>query len=397
MQKWRLFFRSNQSVMNEETQLRVHEIFHPLFKFMFSSVGVSFEKRKVHHCIIIGYLVLKSIAVFIGCFLAQDSTFDIFSFISAAGSYLAPSMTYILVSYRLRRINDNIDVFLNQSRITLTRSSPVVRKMRNMNIISLILTALEWTAHLTLGYISLLPAKSWVVQSSLMFDFNVNRQIKLTLAYIIHVYTSLTLCYIAKTTFLYLSYLFLLMEIKSHLLDVIQTQRIADYDSLLNSLDALTDVFESSFSFMPFLWLLYCSGPGLCFILAHLKEKNPSHPHRLSTRIYLAVHVCNILILLLILFIISRWQEDMNSRVVACNRRIRSGICPPLCHRLQKRLAQVMARNTTVWFILPIDRCLILSYIGSAISFSTLFIQLKEQIIPVSVASWDLIIIESPA
>lgn len=302
-------------------QQRVHHLFNSIFTCI-----------ERHGClIIISYALLKAMSVLIRCFTGR---MHLFFSIPAARSYTLPAVTFI-------------------------------------NIIAIIVESVELSSPPIIGPLNSWQHNSWAVSSSLPFDFTDNRLIKLSLAYLLYSYSPNILCFITRSTSLYLSYFYLLTCINSEMSNILQKEKITHRQLLINLLEGLIDVFESLSSFMPFVWMLYCSGPGLCLLLSII---NTPLSAASSTRIYMVMHSCNIVILLLVLFIIGRLQKHMHATVVTCSRTIH-GRNRILSHQLQKRLDYVLKRRPSVWFIFLIDRSLILSYIGSAITFSTLLIQ----------------------
>lgn len=359
------------------SRLKIHQIFRQEYKLVFCSVGVSFNRRNIGHCIILSYLAFRTGLIIFS--VVPYSHSDIFSSISSIGTLAFPFITYLSLSGRLGELNKIIDEFLIQTRINPIVLSPLVQRIRSHNIVALVLMTIDWAAQLIIGFISLRQPDSWVLKSTLPFDFGLPEKIKILLVVILYMYNSIALGFICKTTSLYSCYIHILMSLRESVLSMMLTRTNIHHDHIIDSVDYLMDKFETSLSFLPFLWLFYCSGPGLCFILSHLNINHGSAANDLSTRIYFIVQTCNIIILLLVLYIISSWQEKMDSDVILFRRFLRSSRNDSLSPDVLERLSSVLTRRPTVWFIWPIDRSLILSSVGSAITFSTLFIQMKEQ------------------
>ena len=357
--------------------LQFSETFSKPYKFIFACLGISFGKKKMIHWIVILILVFRAILNAITFIvLPGPQKSDLFSFVTSEAVFFCPAVMYAFIFTRVGRFNELLDKFFLVNRIAVNNSSALTRSIRKMNIASVVVIMTEYLAHITMGYLTTGDSNNWIVNQFVPIDLGLNPYVKLTLALSLFFFDAISMSFVPIMMSLYMSYNYSLDQFKISALNMINARQFHQLTNFVSSLDEIMDTFESYFSFIPFSCLLYCGGPNLCFILS-------THEHgddglKSAAQVFLAISCFNILLLLSLLFISSFWQENIDKKIASINRKIAFTGEPQPTHQLQESL-NALKRRPTIWFIFPIDRPLILSCIGSAITFSTLFIQLGKQ------------------
>ena len=356
-----------------------HEIFHRSYKFIFACLGVSFQEKQLKHRLIQAFMIwrvmMTSPTIYAMFVHPSLGFFIMFTF---SGTFLCPLTAYIILSRRLAKVNHSIDAMFHLITIKAPVHHEIARTISKLIALAVIVISCDYLAQLGMGFLCLTqsPEGNWVFSRTKLINFALTEPIRPFVSYLFYLHDSLANCFISSTTSLYLIYYYLLIRIKRATLDTFNTRIIHNPDVLIDRLDEFIDTFESLFSFLPFIWLTYCSGPGLCFILDLIIT---SKQYDKSTSVLIVVHCFNMLALLSSLFVISYWQEGIERQEVLFSRQVALRGSRMFSQTSQEHFSRVLRRKVTVWFIVSIDRSLILAAIGSAITFSTLFIQLSSK------------------
>ena len=85
----------------------------------------------------------------------------------------------------------------------------------------------------------------------------------------------------------------------------------------------------------------------------------------------------NLVLVVVAFYLISKWQEDLDQAVESYAWRVEGAIQSVLHGRMVDTVKRVIKRKVTVWNTVPIERVLILSYLGSSLTFSVFLFQLS--------------------
>lgn len=359
--------------------LKFHQFFSAPYKFILACQGISFQKSTLINRLVLSILVLRALINLTAIFASSGlADYDLFSIVVTVTVYASSAVIGILLFTRVNKFNALMDTFYRINRIQVNESNTLVSCIRKLNIVSVLIISTEYFCHLAMGFVVHADSNNWVVKQFMPIKSGVNPNVRLIIAYGLFAFDALAMCFVPITMSLYQCFYYSLNHLKTEALNMIGTRQLGDLANFVFSLDEMMDTFESFFSFIPFSYLLYCGGPNLCFILTTHDSQVGKDDERTSALIFIAISYFNIFLVLSSLFICSLWQDKVDQKVASINRNIALTGEPRLTFQLQQIL-NVLRRRPTVWFIFSIDRQLILSCIGSAITFSTLFIQLGKQ------------------
>lgn len=221
--------------------------------------------------------------------------------------------------------------------------------------------------------------RNWSVKRNFPLETPLGLFVESVISLIVYPYEALVVTYIPISTSIYIFFYASVISLKKVVIETLTSHTTCDRLRILNQLDDLIACFEDHLSLLPFNWLGFCLGPCLCYLLLFVGTSDAVLLDS-ATEIFIQVYIQigNILITLLVLFVISKWQESVDKSVDDTLRSMETAITSPLHLHVINRAQRVLKRQVTTWFICSINRSLILSYIGSAITFSTLFIQLNR-------------------
>lgn len=364
------------------TVLSVDSILSKPFKTMLLAIGITFNadiKARFLFYFCIFELIKHSIATIVGNYINRRSLIASSTDLSI---HLIPLIVYIDLKLHLRNLNNNFNAFLAEfAPCERHERIHLVKTIRQLNSLCCVLIFVQYVSLYSVAIGSFERKRGWAVNLTIPIDLGLNRTVEIVIVIIACLHNTLVSNFIPITVSLYLFYLKLLLKCKIIILKHMNPRDDVFFmHRKLNALDDLTSSFEKILSVVPLTWLYYCIGPGLIFMysLAGLTSKNGSKRPGAEAICYLVYQINNMIITLASLLLISKWQEKTRDSVDSVTRKIKATAHLPIHFGLLCRIQEVMMRPVTVWLICPIDRSLIAAFCGSAITFSTLFIQLQS-------------------
>lgn len=190
--------------------------------------------------------------------------------------------------------------------------------------------------------------------------------------------------FIPLTLFLYLFLFAWLHEYKLHsikkILQLASNHPIYSIEPQLTDLEATQRNFDNLFSFLPFLWFSHNFCVGLTFLFQ--VAINPTVYDNLITSYCAAFSITyNQILTFGAVLIISFYQDSLVSNEVSTYllKLLEKKSTSPHDFILYHRMKQFLTDKLTVWHFFSIENSLIISFVGSALSFSVLLFQLSSK------------------
>lgn len=226
---------------------------------------------------------------------------------------------------------------------------------------------------MTLALPNVSEQNSLFIQRTFFSLIHLGQVAETIIAYLFYFVDVVVFLYIPLSISLYLIFFKILMSLKLFILRGMNNCSVCVALTRLNSLEDLMVAFESHLSIVPLNWLFYGLSACLIYILVNIHTLQLTLPIIVS----FIFQMLALFELLLTLYIVSKWQEYVDTEVDAFLRLFIGSSTTQVTDKVLQRVEKVMKKRVTVWYIFPIDRSLILGYIGSAITFSTLYMQLE--------------------
>ena len=263
---------------------------------------------------------------------------------------------------------------LSNARSSLMNS----RNIHRLNLLWLLVMTLQTVFYFLIGLAMIDTPGSWVIKRTIPFSSPLPPAVDTIIAYLSYAYESIGMNYITLSLAVYLSFYEFVICFKRIVLVQLHQCNRQSFFHLLNQLEEMINIFESHLSPLPFNWLAYGISPSLCTFLSMAAPDHKAGANSLEVWMIIVHQGLNLIITLIALAFIAYRQERYNKSVDALVRLMQEDISSPLHLSMVERVRQVLSRPTTIWNICAIDRSSILAYIGSAITFSTLFFQLLK-------------------
>lgn len=352
--------------------LAVKRIHSSVFKMMFTLTGRSFKAKRKSTIAFIIFFIKLTWAIIVKMYYFSDR--PLITFINDSSMDMVPLIEFTYLHFNLRHLNKQFNDFYEHFHITASENLPFIKKSRKFNCFSSLFILIMYTGSFAVGFCSLFDAKrGWVVMQVFPVQLLTDETFESIIASTVFIYQSFITNYIALSTCFYLSYLKMLLNCKDFVLRNIDLNDGVSLHDKLNIVDHLHAMFEDTLSFSPLLWSYYGIGPCLLFLLGFKGGGKSTY----EDRAFLLYGILNLLAINATLFLISRWQEQVRDNIATKMRVFEVTANLPIHFSYMRRTESVIGRSVTLFLALPIDRSLILAYIGAAITFSTLFLQFK--------------------
>lgn len=363
---------------SESKEFEVSTICHPLFKWVYFIIGITFNQMRSKWCTLFSFLVTLRLLSRIPTVLMRSPHFRSGRMIedfARAGFFLHPFIEFVYLAYRIPALNRAFKLYFDQLKMTMREFSRLIALVRRDNVLCLILIVAGQLIIFLFGIpdaIARYEAQKQAAPDEPSQGLLISALIRCA-GYFCECFIK---NYIPLSVSLYLFYYRLLIAVKQRVLS--QMQHASCRKSIIQQLMRLEDfinLFESVLSPLPFNWFAYNIGPGLCYLLSLLKPINPND--RLSPwqrNLFTSMVLCNFIFTTLAILQICRWQETLNIQVNSFTWMIDEN-SPGDNSRLIYRINHVLKRKVSVWNTYAIEKSLILSYTASALTFSVFFMQ----------------------
>ena len=284
-----------------------------------------------------------------------------------------PFVEFVYLSISLTHLNREFENYYRRLGVTIKDSYGLIASVRRHNIYLMMYIALMFMLSMAYGLSMVDIPRNWLVKHTFPVPTPLGPGVESVLGYLVSMFEYMIKNYIPVSASLYLGYYELLIAIKGRVLQNISfsTTHKSIYEQL-RELDTFMDTFESSLSILPLNWLAYNVGPGLCYMQSFLYYEDDEIVW-LQIPIFVVITCFNFIFIIFVLYLINEWQEQFDEKVNVFGWRIEEDIPSLTNFRLIDRVEKIMKRRVSVWHTFSIERSLILSYIGSALTFSVFF------------------------
>lgn len=365
---------------NEESGLilTTSRVFNRFTQVMFILIGVHVGRTRCS-C---AYIIFTLTTIFVTIFSVYNNWTrgtPIILTAAKASFHFIPLMEFTRLHFTLDKLNVAVDLFFHDFDVQVIMSSLFLRKVKKFHISLTVAILVQQFLLFSSSIASLMQGRPWIIQQFLQVDFGVNLFYD-TVSCILYVYQAFIENYIALSVSLYLSYLMIIIHCKELTLDMISSGRSLSHHQTLSKLDDLMNVFEVSLSSLPLTWLFFGIGPGLIYTVKILLVQVDGYGLIAPRQkfFFSCYQVGSIIFNLGSFFLVSKWQENVNQKVAHYIGQLEERAKLPEHYGLIHRMERVLCRSATVASVYPIDRSLIIAYIGSAITFTTLILQLQR-------------------
>ena len=351
----------------------------PLIKF-YRILGFSLDSTKRPKQYLIFFLFffrLLTIVIF-EIVSAVHYKAQVVEFLSNTSIFLYPFVEFSYLFCIHSRLSLKLNRFVLSFNLTHSKAVRVQSLLRKTSIVSLVIIIIQSITQFFIALPEFMKSRGWMVGRNFPVATTLGFQVESIISLTIYTYEAVVVTYIPLSASLYIFYLTIIMCLKQIAVEQIPSCTIDEALKILAQLDDSIDCFEDHLSILPFNWLGFCLGPGLCYLLLFITSNAVLLENTIEISIQVYIQICNIILTLIVLFIISKWQEVIEKSVDKVTRSLERAVTSSLHLRVLERVEKVVKRPVTIWFICHINRSLILAYIGSAITFSTLFIQLQR-------------------
>lgn len=367
------------SVCEEKSNTRITSagVFSKSYQLLFNLLGIRFTSRKrVTFCLLHVFFLLKMLRIDIVDTLERIEERKGFLATAFNASFdLLPALEFSYLFFKLSQLNEYIDKFFERNNEMNCHCASFIHSSRRRTLLSSLFICAMYIICVSISFTAVpidKMSQEPMIRRHLPFGIRFGESFDWIAVLISSVHHQITLVYIPLSSSLYLTYFFMLIHLKKTIVKMIDPSRV---DTLLQQLDELEELqitLESTLSIVPLIWLAYGIGPGLVsmLIIAQTNELGSTT----ATALFTAHHSVNIVLIVTSLFIISKEQEEVVKSIRFLNKfHWRRFNCTVVT-----RIREVIKERVTVWNIFSIDRSLILGYIGSAITFSTLILQINR-------------------
>lgn len=358
-----------------DEDLKPATVFRPCFKLIYAVLGITCNSTRSKLNNIFRFLVILRMITVIA--ISSHNNFGrkirLIEFLVDSGVDFYPLVEFVYLSIALTRLNREFETFSDRLAIKITHLSSVIECVRQQNARLIIYIAVTFMFCLGDIFSMIHVPRNWLVRHTFPVPTSLGSLTETIIGYLIALFECMIKNYIPLSASLYLCYYKLLLSIKEKVLHNISssTTHKSIYEQL-RELDCFVDTFESVLSILPLNWLSYNVGPGLCYIQS-ITYYGDEEMIPLQITIFVALTCINFIFIIVILYVINKWQEQFDEKVNSFSWAIEENLPSLTNFRLIDRVEKIMKRRATVWHTFPIERSLILSYIGSALTFSVFF------------------------
>lgn len=299
-------------------------------------------------------------------------------FLSNTFIFVYPFVEFTYLFFIHTRLSLQLHTFYMSFDCTQVQVAQMKGRLQRTSVTCFVIIIIQVITQFCLPLPEFTRSRGWMVKRTFPTPTRFGLLCESLISITVYCYEAIVVTYIPLSASLYMFYLTLIMCLKGIALERVSSCTVDGVLQMCDQLDDVMDCFEEHLSILPFNWLGFCLGPCLCYLLLFVTSEAVLLHNVAEIAIQVYIQTCNILLTLFSLFIISKWQEALDKSVDKMTRSLERSVCSPIQLRLLDRLEKVFKRSVTIWFICPINRSLILAYIGSAITFSTLFIQLQR-------------------
>lgn len=360
---------------HDEKVLTVKRIFNGFFKLIYFMTGQSFGVRSKYLIVLIVFVIKITSSVIIKIYFNSVKQKALISFVTDSSMDMIPLIEFTYLHFNLKHLNKAFKEFYSEFHINSIENRAFITSTRRFNCVCVIIIFIMFCLSFTVGLSTLENDRGWVVTQLFPIEVGLNATVEIVIAFTVYVYQAFISNYIILSTCFYLCYLKILLNCKEILLRNINSPSRLSLYGKLNLMDDLQSTFEDTLSFTPLLWSYYGIGPCLLFLLGF--SSNTEKGVTYEDQAFLVYGTLNVLITLISLFFISKWQEAFEGTLDKVVLNLEETANSPLQITYIRRIESILGKQVTLFLIFPIDRSLILGYIGSAITFSTLFLQFK--------------------
>lgn len=360
----------------EEKMLRSSDFFFPGFELFYKIIGISSSGRKGWKMTLL-YLFFN-FRVACGLFneardtLAHSGSSKYQMVVSIVMIYLIPGIEFFHLFFKLRELRSHFDGFLETFYIERTQCDVHYRSVRRVTLICLIGNLFRLILNLMIPIPDIKSGKDWLVDNTFFGLLTLGKVGDLLIAYPIFLIECFALIYVPLSTSLYLGYAKLLFSMKLIVLKRLNRCSMSEIYSRMHTVEDLQDSFESILSICSLNWLIYGLPGCLVYLIWTFNNGGISSSILLSI-----IETYDFILTIVTLFFISKWQEEVDASVDCYLRTYEGKVSNYSIDRTSSKIQTTMKKRVTVWHIFPIDRSLILGYMGSAITFTTLLMQIK--------------------
>lgn len=360
-----------------QRQLSSHSFYLSMFEKIYHIIGISFySKRGVKMNLLYLFFIYRVISAMIANVhfaLGLNSSSMYKTLISNQIMFTIPALEYLYLILNLCKLTSSIDCFMSNLNINISDSRAYIANVRRMSLFCAIAIIVRLTIQMIPAVRAFNETNNFMVQRA--FLQSLPHIVASTLGFIMYSIEDFSMSFIFLSTSIYLIFFKILISIKLILLKKMNQCNISSVLWQLDRLEDLSTMFDSILSPLPFDWMNFCLSGSLVIVLSVYKVL----PSSVDLTVYYVAQAVDICITLISLFLICKWQEHLDFEVDRVLRPWQSASTNYQTDKILKRIKAVMKTRVTVWHIFNIDRSLILAYIGSAVTFSTLFMQIDMQ------------------
>lgn len=360
---------------DDEKCLTLESVFSKSFKLLFSLFGISFGgKRSVKSYLFFFFYFFKRLFESYAYLISHiERKQNFFAIASEQCLALFPILELSYIFFNLPRLNGLLDEYFVRNNLLKLQCVRFVRSSRMRTLFASLAICIMYIVIVTIAFTAVPIEKmsqEELVRRHIPFGIRFGGKFDWIVVMLCFAHEQITFLYIPISSSLYLAYFFILMHLKKTVVTMINPSRV---ETLLQQLDELEEIqvaLDSTLSIMPLDWLAYGIGAGLVYILIVSSQWGDG----VVSIVIPLYHSVNILLIVVCLFVISKEQEKIESSIDFLKKATWRRFNPSAAVRVR----EVINHRVTVCNIFPIDRSLILAYIGSAITFSTLIMQISK-------------------
>lgn len=373
---------------DEENHLQPSYIFTGCFKFIYRILGVTFKSRrdKWSRILSIVLAIRLTITIIVSFFMNVSNKPDPIIVMNDFAYDCFPLVEFLLLAARLPRFNNQLETYARHSNIQI--SEEFIRSIKRLNGWCVFFILTQDTLSTGATAVLFKHPRNWLVRRTFPFETPLGPLAENIIGHLVIIYEYYLKNYIPLSVSLYLCYYRLLIGIRGEVLSDISLSTSCKYiHRRLEELNKFIDLFEETFSILPLCWLSYSIGPGLSYAL-NLSPQMGDKGEIIRKLAFLFKVLWNFIAVLFVLYLVSRWQSEVDSTADSLVWKMEANIQSTFHSRILDRITGVLKRRVTVWDTCPIEKMLLLSFIGSALTFSVFFLQLSSSSI---LSSKDLI------
>lgn len=354
------------------------------YRFIYYVIGISFEQRPKRW--------LKVISKIFTLKIITTLLYEIyFTIIKLNNNILVVGNTLIftipLVEFNLLhrisfqgQINQLLTIFHKE--LFYNYNFQMHRSMVNTSKLLSLVFVINLILYYSIGLSVLKDEQSWVYERLFLTKLNIYFNLKSVIASLMYLYETFITNYIPLSVGFYICLFKCFIYYKKSLLKSIEKTNVTEneFSYKLHQLNNTIVLFDSICSFLPFNWLLYCLAVGSIYALSLLVDGSDSTKSNVYTYYFILSFCFNSFFILIVslIYIINQQEEFEELFIPVLRKKERQAVTTGHII-LVDRMKYLFTKQVPVWSICSINRSLIMTYIGSCVTFSTLFIQIQQQ------------------